>query len=147
MDMGTDNWVRCNFQGCYHCCLETEMILTEADIISIEKLGYFKNSFLIPLTGSDGYYQLKNIESKIGIKCYFLTDKGKCKLYRGNNDSRPQGCRIYPLIIDLNENSIVIDIDCRETEWFKEQKYLKSQTKSVTTLVGTLLDENEKRKS
>ena len=37
--------VKCDFMGCYKCCIETEMILTDDDLNRIENLGYDKNEF------------------------------------------------------------------------------------------------------
>ena len=116
MNIGNDTWVRCTFSDCFQCCLETEMLLTTKDIHTIKKIGYASQDFMFE--NSDGFRQLKNVDSILGKKCFFLNDKGKCKLVKKNKDSRPQGCKIYPLIVDFNDNTIRIDDDCRENKWF-----------------------------
>ena len=141
MSIGNKNWVKCKFNDCYKCCLETEMLLTSADIQNIEKVGYDPKDFIFE--NSDGFFQLHNIDSILGKKCFFLNDKGKCTLVKNKQDNRPQGCKIYPLIVDLNDNTIRIDDDCRENNWFSNQSFLKGQIDTISGLVEQLLDENK----
>ena len=136
--IGTDNWVRCGFRDCYQCCLETEMLLTQEDLERIEGAGYDRQEFLLPMDQTDGFYQLRNVDSPIGMKCFFLSDKGKCTIY----DIAPGGCKLYPLIKNLDTNEIMIDFDCREKDWFREQEYQQSQLISVHELVSRLLIES-----
>ncbi|MCK4896020.1 MAG: YkgJ family cysteine cluster protein, partial [Candidatus Heimdallarchaeota archaeon] len=75
---------------CYQCCLDTEMTLSEEDITRIEKLGYKIEEFL---EEKDGFMALRNIDNH----CIFLKNK-MCSIY----EIRPQGCRFYPLIYDIN---------------------------------------------
>lgn len=141
MNMGTANWVRCTFTGCFQCCLLTEMLLTNDEVKNIVSLGYKKEDFLVP-SNTDGLNQLANIPSKLGKKCFFLTDEGKCSLYKAKDeDHRPRGCKIYPLIVDVEENAVIIDTDCRETLWFQNQTYSPDQFNSVIELVQELLQE------
>lgn len=139
-DVGSENYVRCGFRDCYQCCFETEMILTKEDVAKIEKnTNRKREDFLLPTEQTDGFMQLKNVESKIGRKCFFLSDKGKCTIYK----FAPNGCKLYPLILNLETDEVMIDIDCREREWFNDQKYLQDQVVSVRILVNNLLLENE----
>lgn len=139
-DVGSENYVRCGFRDCYQCCIETEMILTKEDVAKIEKnTNRKREDFLLPTEQTDGFMQLKNVESKIGRKCFFLSDKGKCTIYK----FAPNGCKLYPLILNLETDEVMIDIDCREREWFNDQKYLQDQVVSVRILVNNLLLENE----
>lgn len=141
-DIGDANYVRCRFRDCHVCCLETEMILTEEEVTRIEEnTEYKREQFLLPIKDVDGFLQLRNIESPIGMKCFFLSDKGKCTI----REFAPSGCYLYPLILNVETNDAIIDVDCREYEWFKEQTYLEEQVISITQLVTTLLFENEKR--
>ncbi len=136
--IGTENWVRCGFRDCYQCCLETEMILTQEDLERIESAGYNREEFLLPMDESDNFFQLKNVESLLGKKCYFLNLKGDCSIYK----IAPKGCKLYPLIKNLDTNEVMVDFDCREKEWFKSKEYMQSQIISVHDLVGTLLLES-----
>jgi Fe-S-cluster containining protein len=87
-------------EDCYHCCLETEMFLSNMDVSRIEKLGFSKENFL---EGKEGFLALKNVDGK----CFFLKEK-MCSIY----ENRPQGCRFYPLIYDFEEERVVIDKLC-----------------------------------
>jgi len=119
--------------------METEMILTQADLERIENLGYDRRQFCLPPEEADGFWQLRNENSPLGMKCFFLSDEGECTIY----EDRPEGCRIYPLILNLDTSEEMIDEDCREKEWFREQTYHRSQIISINSLVNTLMLENE----
>ena len=137
-DIGDNNYVRCGFRDCHQCCLETEMILTQEDLSRIENLGYDRKEFCLPQEEADGFWQLRNVSSPFGDKCYFLSDEGECTIY----DSRPEGCSLYPLILNLDTNEEMIDEDCREKEWFGKQTYYQSQIISINSLVSRLMLEN-----
>ncbi len=140
-DIGNENYVRCGFRDCHQCCKETEMLLTLEDVKNIESLGHKSKEFTLHLNETDGFYQLKNIESDLGNICYFLGDDGKCSIY----DNRPHGCKLYPLILNLETNEVMIDFDCREQVWFREQQFHESQVISIHSLVKKLILENEER--
>jgi Fe-S-cluster containining protein len=75
------------------------MTLTLEDVRRIEALGcedFWRE-------GSDGSLYLRN---RRGC-CIFLRD-GSCSVYQ----ARPEGCRLYPLILDLEENLVVLDDFC-----------------------------------
>lgn len=137
--LGTGKYVRCGFRDCHKCCLETEMLLTQEDLERIESHGHKREEFCLPPEKADGFWQLRNIESPIGKKCYFLEDNGRCGIY----EYRPDGCKLYPLILNLETNEEMIDEDCREKEWFRQQTYHKSQIIGINALVNTLLLENQ----
>ena len=86
--------------NCYECCLETEMPLGERDITRIEKLGFHIDEFLVE---KEGFMVLRNIYNQ----CFFLKEK-RCSIY----EDRPEGCRYYPLIYDLETDEFVIDDLC-----------------------------------
>lgn len=135
-DIGDDNYVRCGFKDCYQCCIETEMILTNQDVEQIEQNTLdTREEFLLPLEQSEGFLQLRNIPSPLGMKCYFLSDEGKCTIY----EFRPAGCQLYPLILNMDTDEAMIDYDCREQDWFREQVYLPLQVLNIKSLVNTLL--------
>jgi len=103
-------------ENCGKCCLETEMILSQQDIELI------KNSYPNNLRKQDfvfknknDQFQLKNIEEH----CVFfdLTSKN-CNIYK----FRPQGCRFYPLMFDINEEKCKLDEDCPRTNLFYKNK-------------------------
>ena len=117
---------------CFECCLETEMALSEKDITRIEDLGYEISDFL---EEKDGFMILKNIDGC----CFFL--KGKlCSIY----DDRPQGCRFYPLIYDLEIDNFVIDNLCVHHEDFNPEIY-RPLFDPIRTFVYTLVGEREIR--
>jgi len=117
---------------CFECCLETEMALSEKDITRIADLGYEIADFL---EEKDGFIILKNIEGH----CFFL--KGKlCSIY----EERPQGCRFYPLIYDLEIDDFVVDNLCTHHEDFDTEIY-RPLFDPIQTFVYTLVGEREIR--
>lgn len=77
------------------------MLLTRKEIVKIEQLGYNRKDFAFK--NDDGFYQLKNRKDS----CFFLKDN-KCVIY----DHRPQGCRFYPIVYDLDSEQAILDDDC-----------------------------------
>ncbi len=105
---------RCDY--CGKCCINTEMILSQQDIEKIikfypKKIKKKKFSFI----NQNGFFQLKNSTNH----CVFLDNLSmKCTIY----DFRPQGCRFYPLIYDIDEQLCKLDADCPRTHVFYESK-------------------------
>ena len=97
----------CQAHGCALCCYDTQMPLTEDDIARLEKLGHARARFVT--WSADGTAQLATVEPAEGMPgrpCFFLKDN-LCSVYA----DRPQGCRIYPLV--LNEHGrLMRDEDC-----------------------------------
>ncbi len=95
--------VNCIINGrfCGRCCYETEMILTEEDIRRIERLGFKREEFSVE---KNGVYMLRNVNGK----CFFLDEENRCRIY----EHRPIGCRIYPVIFDLDKKRAVLDDEC-----------------------------------
>ena len=89
----------CLRNACHICCLDTRMTLTEADVGRLEAVGqrgfYFVND--------DHDLQLLNVDGH----CIFLVE-GRCSVH----DDRPEGCRLYPLILDLSVDRVVLDTIC-----------------------------------
>ncbi|MGA1821105.1 MAG: YkgJ family cysteine cluster protein [Thermoplasmatota archaeon] len=89
----------CMEKECSICCHGTEMELTPDDIRRIEDAG-----------GED--FHVRSGESLLlrneGGRCVFLDDGGRCSIYA----SRPAGCRLYPLVMDLSNWHAVLDSDC-----------------------------------
>jgi len=79
------------------------MPLTREDIERIARLGYSVEEFAV--MGSDGVYYLRNT----GGHCFFLDeDTGRCRIYPW----RPEGCRLYPLVYDMDEGKVTVDSVC-----------------------------------
>ncbi|KYK28878.1 hypothetical protein AYK20_06485 [Thermoplasmatales archaeon SG8-52-1] len=76
------------------------MILSNNDIEKIQNIGYNKNFFV---KRSDGWKKLKNKNGK----CVFHNGK-ICMIY----DQRPEGCKLYPLIFNIELKSAIIDSFC-----------------------------------
>ncbi len=92
--------MRCS--RCGKCCEKTEMLLSEADIKHLKKLGYGENNFVV--YDEDGYAKLRNIREH----CVFYdVEKRLCKVYK----YRPLGCRIYPVVF-VEGKGVVVDNLC-----------------------------------
>ncbi len=115
------SFVACDFESCYQCCLETRMPLLQEDIERIEKKGFPADTF----SEKDGdFIVLKNRNGA----CVFLK-KSQCTIY----SFRPTGCRLYPLVFDIDQDKITIDLECPNKDAFKA--YLEN-----TTITDLLLD-------
>lgn len=103
-------------ENCGKCCLDTEMILSHQDIELI-KISYPNNIRKqdFAFKNKNEQFQLKNIEGH----CVFFNHYSKnCNIYK----FRPQGCRFYPLIFNINEKKCKLDEDCPRTNLFYENK-------------------------
>jgi Fe-S-cluster containining protein len=79
------------------------MTLTCEDANRIDALGYNRKDYL--LHADDGFSQLTNVDGH----CYFYDSEAKmCRIY----ESRPEGCRYYPVIYDARKRKCVVDKDC-----------------------------------
>lgn len=78
------------------------MPLTQSDIRTIESLGYGVSEFSVVV---DGIRQLRNIKGR----CIFLdSDNNTCTIYK----YRPMGCRLYPVIYDIENKVAIADPLC-----------------------------------
>jgi Fe-S-cluster containining protein len=85
------------------CCMDTEMTITKADAKRIANLGYRREDYLVRTT--DGFCQLRNINHY----CFFYDSERKlCRIY----ESRPDGCRFYPIVYDMRKRKCITDKDC-----------------------------------
>ncbi len=109
----------CLHHRCVACCIETEMPLTEDDLKRIEKLGFKRGDFTVE---AEGETRLRNRAKK----CFFLKD-GKCGIY----ESRPEGCRIYPLVYDIDIHKFVYDPVCPHSDEFKATRKDKDHLKRL----------------
>jgi Fe-S-cluster containining protein len=81
------------------------MTLTEADVARLEGAGYrdfFRHN-------PDGDLELRNRRGR----CVFLAG-GRCRAY----SERPEGCRLYPLVLDLGSDRVFRDDFCPHREEF-----------------------------
>jgi Fe-S-cluster containining protein len=122
--------MRCIEIGCFECCKETEMQLSEEDVKRIEKLGYSRDEFSIEV---DGVRVLKNVNGQ----CYFLKD-GKCSIY----DHRPKGCRFYPVIYDVERGKATVHDFCplwKEVKLFTIKKVERELIRHIEKVFGVKL--------
>jgi len=80
------------------------MTLTEGDVARLETAGHREFFFV----NDDHDLQLLNVDGH----CVFLVN-GLCSVHQ----DRPEGCRLYPLILDLSVDRVVLDAVC---PWAKE---------------------------
>ena len=118
----------CFDNDCHRCCLNTRMTLTEADAERLEAAGsrdfYFVND--------DHDLQLHNVDGH----CIFLVD-GRCSVH----DDRPEGCQLYPLILDLSVDRAVLDAFC---PWAREFTFTQDDRVQLKKSVAE--EEREARK-
>jgi Fe-S-cluster containining protein len=118
----------CVHHKCIQCCLETEMPLSKKDLEQIKRLGLDYDYFVV---NKDGWLQLKNYNGR----CVF-NDDNQCSIY----ENRPEGCKLYPIIYDENENCPILDEDCPHRDEFKISKINVVILRSIVT---RLKDERE----
>ena len=85
------------------------MTLTGADRERLEAAGC-RDFFFV---NDDHDLQLHNVDGH----CIFLVD-GRCSVH----DDRPEGCRLYPLILDLTVDRVDLDAFC---PWAKEFRFTR----------------------
>lgn len=107
----------CLRHNCQKCCYHTEMTLTEEDVERISNLGV-KDFYIY----NRGYLQLKNIHEH----CIFL-DRNLCSIH----ENKPAGCRLYPLILDVNTNEAFLHEFCPFTEEFKFTKEHEVELRAI----------------
>lgn len=103
-------------ENCGKCCLETKMTISQQDIELI-KTNYPNNIREHDFVSKNKIkqFKLKNVEGH----CVFLDSLFKtCNIYK----YRPQGCRFYPLIYDINEKRCKLDVDCPRKDLFYKDK-------------------------
>jgi len=113
------------------CCFDTEMLLLDEDVKRITALGYDEHFFVETL---EGFKTLKN--SNAG-RCVFH-DGTKCTIY----ENRPKGCKLYPIIFDVDYNKAVKDTFCPYREEFS---LLPEANRELSILYPRLLTERSQR--
>ncbi len=119
--------------NCFECCKETEMIVTNEEVETIVKKGFKREEFIQEV---DGFLELRNFKGA----CVFLRE-GKCRIY----DIRPQGCKFYPLIYDVENECVIVDKDCPHHRDIRIKKH-KKLFAEIKEYVKKLLKEQENRK-
>ncbi len=89
----------CRRHRCTLCCRDTRMTLTEADVAALEATGATGFARL----DDNGDLEFVNRDGR----CVFLGDDG-CRVY----EARPEGCRLYPLVLDLRSGMVIRDTLC-----------------------------------
>jgi dCTP deaminase len=91
----------CLDRDCHECCVETEMPLSRRDVGRLAGRGHAPDAFTVV---EDGFTFLANVDGK----CFFLDAKGRCGEYK----HRPEGCRLYPLVLDREMTEFDMDALC-----------------------------------
>lgn len=86
---------------CGVCCEKTEMMLSDADVERLEKMGYNREKSV--RYDRHGFVRLRNLR---GFCVFYNVDKHRCRIYR----HRPLGCRIYPVIYSEREGIVLDDL-------------------------------------
>lgn len=89
-------------KNCGVCCINTEMLLSNQDIKRLEGKGYKKQGFI--RIDEKGYALLKNLH---GHCVFYNLAKRRCNIY----EDKPEGCSVYPVILD-EEKGIILDDIC-----------------------------------
>lgn len=114
------------------------MPLTEEDARRLEALGHAREAFSFR-NPETGHLQLRTVDPAPGETarpCYFLRD-GRCIAY----EHRPQGCRIYPLVLN-EEGRLLRDEDCPHRREFPLDP---SARRRILRIVGAVEREALKR--
>ena len=120
----------CKSHSCVQCCIETEMPLSNEDIGRLTKDGFNLDYFAVE---SDGWLQLKNRNGR----CIF-NDGKMCRIYK----NRPEGCKLYPVVYDEDDNYARLDDDCPHRNDFKVSK---TKGMAVELLLKKLKNERRRR--
>lgn len=113
----------CRYFNCIQCCKETVMLLSNADIKRIENLGFSRDSFVDDV---EGWLQLKNQNGH----CVFH-DGMKCLIYA----HRPEGCTLYPVIYNMDNDCAIIDEDCPYGSHFSISPAVRKQLFSLVSKI------------
>lgn len=114
------NGIPCRDHGCHECCVRTRMPLSQGDIERIRGLGHRLRGFAVKVRRE---WRLRNSSGR----CVFLSGDG-CRIYQ----SRPEGCRLYPLVYSERTRRALIDGACRHGDEFEVTR------EDVESLMGLL---------
>ncbi|MEM2899858.1 MAG: YkgJ family cysteine cluster protein [Thermoplasmata archaeon] len=101
----------CRTHDCSVCCtVGTDVPLTNKDIERIKELGYKEEFFVEEVKG----WKLLKLEENT---CVFLRG-GICSIHK----HRPESCRLYPAVFEINTNEVVVDSECVYADEFRITK-------------------------
>ena len=123
----------CSDFQCALCCKNTEMILSHKDIERLVEAGYSKNEFCY--VDQEGFHRLRNVDGN----CFFLKEN-KCLVYQ----LRPQGCRFYPIIFDLDSNKTILDSECPLIDTIS-QSIVSRFSSDLKKFINSIIQEKNKR--
>ncbi|MDH7564326.1 MAG: YkgJ family cysteine cluster protein [Candidatus Bathyarchaeota archaeon] len=86
---------------CGTCCKKTEMMLSNADIERLERVGYERQKFV-----RYDRYSFARLKNHREFCVFYDIQKCRCKIYK----HRPLGCRIFPVIYSEQEGIVVDDL-------------------------------------
>ena len=95
----------CVKHTCTLCCHDTNMPLTLADMERLTARGERLDAFSQPDEEDIGYIRLRNTEKGA---CTFLAPDGRCRVQA----DKPEGCRLYPFIYDMDRDRVLRDSFC-----------------------------------
>lgn len=121
----------CQKTYCSLCCQNTNMVLSKEDMVRIVESGYPKEDFCFQ--DEEGWIRLLNSKGR----CVFHSGE-KCTIYT----QRPFGCRLYPIVYDLDLEEPIYDEECPQPEHFKMDDATIQQ---LVSHIITLIKEREKR--
>jgi uncharacterized protein len=107
----------CVENRCSACCHDTEMLLTDADMTRLAALRPGETFWV----EADGFRHLRTrdappVAGMTGRPCWFLNPTGRCTVH----DDRPEGCRLYPAILDVDADAVALDEEhCPHTDGFR----------------------------
>ncbi len=130
----------CITRGCSACCHDTEMLLTNDDILRLS-VDHADEPFWHEV---DGYLMLRTKDAppapgQSGRPCWFLSADGRCTVH----EARPEGCRLYPAIYDVDAMKAILDDEhCPHTDGFRLPQITAD---AVARLARRLQDEADAR--
>jgi Fe-S-cluster containining protein len=98
------------------------MPLTLSDIERITARGHRLAEFSVE--EGDGWVRLRNLPDH---RCFFLATDGRCRI----NDVKPEGCRLYPFIIDEETGDVFRDDFCPHRDEFVPPPGVERQVKGL----------------
>ena len=107
------------------------MILTKEDVRNLLALGYKLEEFA---EYRNGYLRLKNVKGR----CFFLNERGACKVY----ESRPIGCRAYPVVYDVEGRRCKVDEECPAGNTVGPEEFLEKCKLVIRALPQLIKEEN-----
>jgi dCTP deaminase len=121
----------CLERDCHECCVDTEMPLAGRDVEHLRSRGHDVADFTI---SEDGFTFLANVDGS----CYFLDPEGRCIEY----EDRPEGCRLYPLVLDEEMADFTMDHLCPHAE---QVSVGPDQERALMELLDRIAREREHR--